>query len=90
MVDAGATGSAIGTRLGIPSPYGLERLLDQVSRHPRERVRWALERIAKVDFDIKQGQYDYDVGLELLVYELSATDARRPDQPPSAIPAGSS
>jgi DNA polymerase III subunit delta len=91
MVDAGATGSAIGTRLGIPSPYGLERLLDQVSRYPLERVRWALDRIAQVEFDVKQGQYDYEIGLELLVHELAAPDggARR-DQRVSAMPAASS
>jgi DNA polymerase III subunit delta len=91
MVDAGATGSAIGTRLGIPSPYGLERLLDQVSHYPMERVRRALERIAQVEFDVKQGQYDYEIGLELLVHELSAPEvgARR-DQRVSATPAVSS
>jgi DNA polymerase III delta subunit len=91
MVDAGATGSSISTRLGIGSPYGLERLLDQVSRHPMERVRWALDRIAQADFDVKQGLYEYEMGLELLVQELAAPDAeRRPAQRVSAMPAGSS
>jgi DNA polymerase-3 subunit delta len=89
MVDAGATGSSIGSRLGM-SGYGLERLLDQVSRYPMERVRRALDRIAQADFDVKQGLYDYDIGLELLVHELSAPDAeRRPAQRLSATPAGS-
>jgi DNA polymerase-3 subunit delta len=91
MVDAGATGSSIGTRLSIPSPYGLERLLDQASRYPMERVRRALERIAQVEFDIKQGQYDYEIGLELLVHELSApVGGARRDQRVSATPAASS
>jgi DNA polymerase-3 subunit delta len=91
MVDAGATGSAIGSRLGIGSPYGVERLLDQVSRYPMERVRRTLERIAQADFDVKQGKYDYEIGLELLVHELAAPDtARRGDQRASATPAGSS
>jgi DNA polymerase III subunit delta len=91
MVDAGATGTAVGSRLGIGSPYGLERLLDQVSRYPMERVRWALDRIAQADFDVKQGLYEYEMGLELLVQELAAPDAeRRPSQRLSATPAGSS
>jgi DNA polymerase-3 subunit delta len=91
MVDSGASGSSIGTRLGIGSPYGLERLLDQVSRYPMERVRWALDRIAQTDFDVKQGLYEYEMGLELLVHELAAPDAeRRPAQRLSATPAGSS
>ncbi len=82
---------AIGSRLAIGSPYGLERLLDQVSRYPMERVRWALDRIAQADFDVKQGLYEYEMGLELLVQELAAPDAeRRPSQRLSATPAGSS
>jgi len=91
MLDGGATGSAIGKRLGIGSPYGVERLLDQAARYPMERVRWALDRIAQVDFDVKQGMYEYEIGLELLVQELAAPDAeRRPAQRVSATPAGSS
>jgi DNA polymerase III subunit delta len=90
MVDAGATGSSIGSRLGMAG-YGLERLLDQVSRNPMERVRWALDRIAQADFDVKQGLYEYEMGLELLVQELAAPDAeRRPSQRLSATPAASS
>jgi len=91
MVDAGATGQAIGSRLAIGSPYGLDRLLDQVSRYPMERVRWALDQIAHADFDVKQGLYEYEMGLELLVQELAAPDAeRRPSQRLSATPATSS
>jgi DNA polymerase III subunit delta len=90
MIDAGATGSSIGSRLGISSPYGLERLLDQVSRYPMEQVRRALDRIAQVEFDIKQGQYDYEIGLELLVHELSAPEGgSRRDHRVSAMAAGS-
>jgi len=91
MVDTGVTGSSIGTRLGTSNPYALERLLDQVSRYPMERVRWALDRIAQADFDVKQGLYEYEMGLELLVQELAAPDAeRRPTQRLSATPAASS
>jgi len=91
MLDAGVAGTSIGTRLGIGSPYGLERLLDQASRYPLERVRLALDRIAQVDFDVKQGMYEYEIGLELVVQELASPEGdRRPAQRVSATPAGSS
>jgi DNA polymerase-3 subunit delta len=71
MMDGGATGTQIGAKLGI-SGYGLERLLDQASRMSIERVRWALDRIAQSDHDLKEGLYESEqLALDLLVQDLA-------------------
>lgn len=72
MVDAGATGSAIGSRLKIEKSFAVDRLLDQVHRYPSARVRWALDRIAQSDQDVKEGLNDENVSLELLVHDLAS------------------
>jgi DNA polymerase-3 subunit delta len=90
MLDAGATGRDIAARLRIDNPFPLERLLDQVARYPATGVRWALDRIARADYDVKQGVYDEVLSLELLVQDLAApTQAAGAGQRVSA-PAGSS
>jgi len=76
MVDAGAGGSGIAARLRMDNAYALERLLDQVARHPMPRVLWALDRIAQADYDVKQGRYESEeLSLELLVHDLASGDA---------------
>jgi DNA polymerase III delta subunit len=90
MITAEATGTVIGARLGM-SGYGLERLLEQASRLPVERVRWALNRMAQSDQDVKEGWHEEAVSLELLVHDLAsdAAGAAR-SQRVSAARAGSS
>ena len=75
LLDAGENGARISARLGIVKPYPLERLLDQVSGYPMKRVRWALDRIAKADYDVKQGLQEEELSLELLVQDLASPDA---------------
>jgi DNA polymerase-3 subunit delta len=73
MADRGESGRSIAERLRIESPYAIERLLDQVSRHPMPRVVWALDRIAQADYNVKQGIIDSEeLALELLVNDVAA------------------
>ena len=73
MLDRGESGRSIAARLRIESPFALERLLDQVSRYPMPRVVWALDCIARADWDVKQGIVDREeLSLELLVHQLAA------------------
>ena len=49
------------------------RLLDQASRMSMDRVRWALDRIAQSDQDLKEGRIDGEkLSLELLVQDLAS------------------
>ncbi len=91
MIDAGATGSNVAARLGIDKPYPLERLLEQASRHSMVRVRWALDRLAEADYGVKQGMYDEELALELVVHDLASPESasQPPGQRLSAAPAGS-
>jgi len=86
MVDAGATGSAIGRRLKIEKSFVVERLLDQVHRYSSAGVRWALDRIAQSDQDVKEGLHDEKVSLELLVHDL-ASPATAPGAKPQRVSA---
>lgn len=90
MMDEGATGAQIGRKLRM-SGYGLERLLDQASRMSMDKVRWALDRIAQSDHDLKEGRVDGEkLSLDLLVQDLAsrASSAKRPQRVSAA--AGSS
>ena len=71
MINAGATGTQVGSTLRM-SGYGVERLLEQASRISMERVRWALDRIAQSDQDVKEGRLDEKLSLELLVQDLAS------------------
>ena len=71
----GFSRTRIGERLSA-SGYGLERLLDQASRHPLPRVRAAFRRLLEADAAIKRGIYDDELALELLVQELAASPSR--------------
>ena len=71
MIDAGATGTQVGSTLRM-SGYGVERLLEQASRVSIEGVRWALDRIAQSDQDVKEGRLDENLSLELLVQDLAS------------------
>jgi DNA polymerase-3 subunit delta len=75
MVDAGESGGRIGMRLGVTNQFALERLLEQASRHSMSRARWALDRMAQSDYDVKQGLEDEQLSLELLVQELTSSDS---------------
>jgi DNA polymerase-3 subunit delta len=78
MLDGGASGAAVGRALRSQG-YGLERLLDQASRYPLDRIRQAYRRIVEADFDHKRGLCDEGLSLELLVQDLS-TPAGRPSR----------
>lgn len=69
MLDAGASDNKIGEQLRA-SGYGLQRLVEQASRHPAAELRAALTYIAQADADIKRGVYDEDLSLELLLHDL--------------------
>ena len=75
MLDGGASGAAVGRALRSQG-YGLERLLDQASRYPLDRIRQAYRRIVEADFDHKRGLCDEGLSLELLVQDLSAPAGR--------------
>lgn len=71
MLDAGATGARIGEAVGLRG-FPLDKLLEQASRYPGERVRAAFQRLLAADLQIKRGVYDGELALELLVYDLAA------------------
>ncbi len=74
MMDAGATGHAIGQRLQMRE-YALERLLEQAPRYSLPAVRAAYDRLVEAELDVKRGVYDETLSLELLVQDLAAASA---------------
>ena len=75
MLDGGANGAAVGRALRSQG-FGLERLLDQASRYPPDRIREAYRQIVESDFDHKRGLCEEGLSLELLVQDLSAPAGR--------------
>lgn len=71
MIDAGMGASAIGQRLGAKG-YGLERMLDQASRYPLEKIRAAYDRLVQADADVKRGLVEEQVSMDLLVDDLAS------------------
>ncbi len=71
MMDAGATGRAIGQRLQMRE-YALDKLLEQAPRCSLPAVRAAYDRLVEAELDVKRGGYDETLSLELLVQDLAA------------------
>ncbi|HEY8491583.1 MAG TPA: DNA polymerase III subunit delta [Dehalococcoidia bacterium] len=80
---AGAPKAEVGRRLGIASPFALDRLLQQASRAGRERLEAAYRRLLEADAGIKRGLWDEESALTLLVSDLAAGAAGRSVTPQS-------
>ena len=75
MLDAGATSRQIGERLNARG-YGLERLIEQASRHSLETIRAAYRRLVEAELDTKRGLFDEQLSTELLVQDLATLPSR--------------
>jgi len=70
MMKAGASSRRIGDALRLPE-FALDRLLEQASRYPPQRLRAAFQRLLEADLQIKRGIYHDELALELLVHDLA-------------------
>jgi len=77
MLDAGASGAKIGERLRMKPGYGVDRLLEQTARYTMPQIRGAFARIVQADADIKQGLYEDELSLELLIEDLALAATAR-------------
>jgi DNA polymerase-3 subunit delta len=71
LMTAGLTSQEIGQRLGVASPFVVQRILDQAQRYSLSRLKAAYRRLLEADVGVKRGQYDEEVALELLVHDLA-------------------
>jgi DNA polymerase III delta subunit len=77
ILDEGESTAAIMRAFNFSSQFPADKLADQASRYPLERLRQAFRRIVAADFEHKSGLCDEDVSLELLVQDLAAAGAPR-------------
>jgi DNA polymerase-3 subunit delta len=78
LLDEGESTSAIMRAFNFKSQFPAEKLADQASRYPLERLRGVFRRIVAADFDHKSGLCEEELSLELLVQDLAAAPARQP------------
>jgi DNA polymerase III delta subunit len=76
MLDAGESTAAIARAFNFKSQFPAEKLADQASKYPLERLRRSYRRIVEADFDHKSGLCEENVALELLVEDLATPRAR--------------
>ena len=62
---------AIGRALGVP-PYPLRKVLDQMRMFQVETLEGMLRRVLEADIQVKTGELESRLALELLIAELSA------------------
>lgn len=70
MLEEGASGKDIGQRVGLTG-FPLEKLLDRASRYTPAMIREAYARMVAADYEIKSGELDEQLSLELLVTDLA-------------------
>ncbi|MBM3153700.1 MAG: DNA polymerase III subunit delta [Chloroflexi bacterium] len=63
--------SEVRAGLEQPSDFSLQKASRQARAYSRERIRAAYHKLAETDVDIKSGKYDNELGLNLLIIELS-------------------
>jgi DNA polymerase-3 subunit delta len=79
LLDEGESTAAIARALNLKSQFPAEKLAEQASRYPLERLREAFRRVVAADFEQKTGLCEEELTLELLVQDLS-TPPPRPTQ----------
>jgi len=62
--------------LGLTSSYALDRTLSQAKLYDFESIKQAYNKLVEMDLAVKTGKCDGQLGLELLVAELSASRCR--------------
>jgi DNA polymerase-3 subunit delta len=78
---------AIGRALGVP-PYPLRKVLDQMRLFRVETLEGMLRRVLEADVQVKTGELESRLALELLIAELCAAGRERGRRPVAAAPAG--
>jgi len=63
--------SEVRAGLEQPSDFSLQKASRQARAYSRERICAAYHKLAETDVDIKSGKYDNELGLNLLIIELS-------------------
>lgn len=76
MLERGARGSEIATRINAKPGYGLDKRIDKAERMSWEALRAAQQSLIQAELDQKEGLMEGDLALELAVQELAAAPVR--------------
>ena len=76
---------AIGRALGVP-PYPLRKVLDQMRLFQVETLEGMLRRVLEADVQVKTGELELRLALELLIAELCAAGRERGRRPGGVAP----
>ena len=76
---------AIGRALGVP-PYPLRKVLDQMRLFQVETLEGMLRRVLEADVQVKTGELESRLALELLIAELCAAGRERGRRPVGVAP----
>jgi DNA polymerase-3 subunit delta len=85
MLREGYGAAQIGERLGIAHSYPLQKVIDQASRYPADKLEQAFRRLLESDAAIKTGLMDVETALELLIVELTEIGNSGRRRPPEAV-----
>lgn len=70
LTARGNKGDELMTRLGVPSPWALQRTMERARDYDLGSLKAALARVLETDVAIKTGRQDPEVALDLLVADL--------------------
>ena len=76
LLREGMSTEQIGAQIGIRSAYPLQKVVEQASRYPADRLEAAYRCLFETDVAVKTGVMDVDTALEMLILEL--VDLGRP------------
>lgn len=76
LLREGMSSEQIGNQIGIRSAYPLQKVVEQASRYPADRLESAYRRLFETDIAVKTGVMDVDTALEMLILDL--VDLGRP------------
>ena len=78
LLREGMSSEQIGAQIGLRSAYPLQKVVEQASRYPADRLEAAYRRLFETDVAVKTGVMDVDTALEMLILEL--VDLGRPSR----------
>ena len=67
MLSQGMNKKDIISALGI-KPYAADKLIQSARRYTREQLEQYYDKCTKLEFDIKKGDIDDDIAIELIIY----------------------
>ena len=75
LIDRGYVQKDIGEKLRLTHSFALQKTIEQARKHTWPGLRWLYRRLMRADLEVKRGQMEPDMVLDLLIGEVSTVVA---------------